>query len=207
MISEVKVGPQLLADGVQGTMRGERTGGAVFAPLHGAYTEAARYGNMFVAANAVAGVAPGTALSTTPPFALWNPPGSGKILSVLKLMMGYVSGTLGAGSVLLSAVLSQVTVPTTGTELVPVCTSLGMPRGVGRTFTGSTWVSTPQILYPIISMGAFLATTAINPWDAIDVVDGSMIVQPGTGIMLQEIGAAGTSPLVVFGAKWEELPI
>jgi hypothetical protein len=206
-IIEAKVGPQLVGDGGQNTLRSERTGGLTVTQLHGAYTETSRYGTVMVGSNAVAGVAPGTALSTAPPFALWNPPSSGRKLSLLKLMMGYVSGTLGAGSVLLAAVLSQQTVPTTGTELVPVCTDLGMPRGVGRIFTGSTWVSTPQILYPVISMGAFLATTAVPPWDVIDVVDGSIIVEPGTGVMLQAIAAAGTTPLVVFGMKWEELPI
>jgi hypothetical protein len=122
-------------------------------------------------------------------------------------MMGYVSGTLGAGSVLLAAVLSQVTVPTTGTELVPVCTDLGMPRGVGRIFTGSTYVSTPQILYPMFQFGAALATSVYQISDCINVVDGSVIVEPGTAICLQAIAAAGTSPLVVFGMKWEEIPV
>lgn len=207
MISEVKVGPQLIADGAQTTARGERTGAMVITQLHGAFTESSRYGNVFVGANAIAGVAPGTTLGTTPPFALWNPPGSGKKLSVLKTMMGYVSGTLGAGSVLLAAVLSQVTVPTTGTELTPVCTDLGMPRGVGRIFTGSTWVSTPQILYPMFQFGAALATSVYQISDCVNVVDGSVVVEPGTGVMLQGLAAAGTSPLVIFGMKWEELPI
>lgn len=210
MIAEIKVGPASLSglgDGVPVTARGDKTGAIVNAQVHGAYTESASRSVLHVASNAVAGVAPGTALGTTPPFALWNPPGSGRKISVLKCTMGYVSGTLGAGSIVLAAVLSQVTVPTTGTELVPVCTDLGMPRGVGRIFTGSTWVSTPQILYPIISMGAFLATTAVPLWDTIDVVDGSIIVEPGTGVMMQGVAAAGTSPLVIFGMKYEEIPL
>jgi hypothetical protein len=206
-ISELKVGPQLAADGVQLTARGERTGAAVITQLHGAFTESARYGNMMVAATPIAGVAPGTTLSTTPPFSLWNPPGSGKKLSVVKTMMGYVSGTLGAGSVVLAAVLSQVTVPSTGTELVPVCTDLGMPRGVGRVFSGSTWVSTPQIMYPMFQFGAALATSVYQIGDCINVVDGSLVLEPGTGIMLQGVAAAGTTPLVMFGMKWEEIPI
>jgi hypothetical protein len=206
-IMETKVGPNIVADGagLGQAMRGSREGAGVVATLHGAYTEGARYGMYMCGANAVAGVAPGTALSTTPPLALWNPPSSGRKLSLLKCSMGYVSGTLGAGSVVLAAVLSQTTVPTTGTELVPVCTDLGMPRGVGRLFTGSTWVSVPQILYPVISMGAFLATTAVPPWDTIDVVDGSLVLEPGSGVMLQGVAAAGTSPLVIFGMVWEEL--
>lgn len=206
-IMETKVGPNIVADGagLGQAMRGSREGAGVVATLHGAYTEGARYGMYMCGANAVAGVAPGTALSTTPPLALWNPPSSNRKLSLLKTSMGYVSGTLGAGSVVLAAVLSQTTVPSTGTELVPVCTDLGMPRGVGRLFTGSTWVSTPQILYPIFQFGAALATSVYQISDCIDVVDGSIVLEPGSGIMLQGIAAAGTSPLVIFGMVWEEL--
>jgi hypothetical protein len=207
MIAEMKVGPILAGDSTTNPIRGERTGGLCVTQLHGAFTESARYGNMMVGSNAVAGVAPGTALSAAPPLALWNPPSSGKKLTLLKTMMGYVSGTLGAGSVLLAAVLSQVTVPTTGTELTPVCTDLGMPRGVGRLFTGSTFVSVPQILYPMFQFGAALATSVYQISDCINVVDGSVVLEPGTAICLQGVAAAGTSPLVIFGMKWEELPI
>jgi hypothetical protein len=206
MLAEGKVGPQLLSDGTPGVVRLDKTGGMVVAQVHGMYTESALRGVVMVASTAVAGVAPGTALSATPPFALWNPPGSGKRLSVLKAMLGYVSGTLGGGSILFAAVLSQVTVPTTGSELVPVCTDLGMPRGVGRIFQGSTFVSVPQILYPAWMIGAWVGTTASPPVDSIDVVDGSIIVEPGTAVCLQGLAGAGTSPLVLLGMKWEELP-
>jgi hypothetical protein len=54
-------------------------------------------------------------------------------------------------------------------------------------------------------MGAFLATTAVPPWDTIDVVDGSLVLEPGSGVMLQGVAAAGTTPLVIFGMVWEEL--
>jgi hypothetical protein len=205
---EMKIGPQLNADGSPGiVMRGSREGAGVTANLHGQYTEGARYGMYMCGSNAVAGVAPGTALSTTPPLALWNPPSSGRKLSLLKTSMGYVSGTLGAGSVVIATVLSQTTVPTTGTELVPICTDLGMPRGVGRLFTGSTWASVPQILYPMFQFGAALATSVYQISDCINVVDGSFVLEPGSGIMLQGVAAAGTSPLVIFGMVWEELYI
>ena len=206
MQAEFKVGPQVASDGTQVVGRADKTGAAVVSTLNGAYTESGARSTLMVASTAVAGVAPGTALSTTPPFVLWNPPGSGKKLSVLKSMLGYVSGTLGAGSLVFAAVLSQVTVPTTGAELVPVCTDLGMPRGVGRVFQGSTLVSVPQILYPAFMLGAFVGG-ANPPQDSIDVVDGSIIVEPGTALCLQGVAGAGTTPLVLLGMKWAEIPV
>jgi len=207
MIAEIRSGLQGIADGVLTTFRADKTGAGVVTMAHGGYTEAAVRGTIMEVANAVAGIAPGTVLAVAPPIALWNPPSSGKNLSILKASMGYVSGTLGGGSVLLAAVLSQTTVPTTGTELVPLCSMLGMPRGVGRAFAGSTFVSVPQIIRPIFTMGAFLLTTPVQPCDTVDVLDGSIVVPPGVAICMQAIAAAGTSPLVCFGFTWEEIPV
>jgi len=206
MLAEGKTGPQILADGAQATARMDKTGALCTAQSHGGYTEAAYRGAIMEVCNPVAGIAPGTALSTTPPLILWNPPSSGKKLSVLKASMGYVSGTYGAGSILLAAVLSQVTVPTTGTELTPVCSLLGAPRGVGRAFAGSTLASVPQIIRPIFSFGAILATSVFQPTDCVDVLDGSIVVTPGTCLVMQGLGTAGTTPLAIFSFTWEEIP-
>jgi hypothetical protein len=113
---------------------------------------------------------------------------------------------LGAGNIAMGFVASQTTVPSTGTELTPVCSMLGAPRGVGRVFTGSTVASTPAIIRPVFNMGAFLATTAVAPQDCDVLIDGGIIVTQGTAICLQGIAAAGTSPLVILGFTYEEIP-
>ena len=207
MLAEGKVGPQASSDGAQATARMDKTGALCMTQSHGGYTEAAYRGVIMEAANAIAGVAPGTTLTTTPPICIWNPPSSGKNLSILKASMGYVSGTFGAGSILLAAVLSQTTVPTTGAELTPMCSLLGMPRGVGRVFTGSTLASVPQIIRPIFSFGAILATSVFQPSDCVDVLDGSIVVTPGTVLCMQGLATAGTTPLALFGFTWEEIPV
>lgn len=207
MLAEGKVGPQVTSDGAQATARLDKTGAIVIAQGHGGYTEAAARGVIMEVANAIAGVAPGTTLTTTPPLCLWNPPSSGKNLSVLKASMGYVSGTFGAGSILLAAVLSQTTVPSTGTELTPLSSLLGMPRGVGRAFTGSTLASVPQIIRPLFSFGAILATSVFQPTDCVDVLDGSIVVTPGTCLCMQGLATAGAAPLALFSFTWEEIPI
>jgi hypothetical protein len=157
----------------------------------------------------VAGVAPGTALSTTPPFCLYNPVNSGKNLVVLRTSLGYVSGTLGAGSlVYASNGAAQPSAPTTGTALVVSINLLGSGGGgVGKAFQGSTLAAAPLIIRPTYTLGAFLATTAaINP-PLLDEVAGEFIVSPGGVFVMQAVAAAGTTPLMLFGCSWEEVPV
>jgi hypothetical protein len=191
---------------VQRPLRLDRKG-ALVAQLGGAsFAEAVLRGNVMEACTAVAGVAPGTALSTTPPFALWNPPSSNKNLVVLKATLGYVSGTLGGGSILFAIVPSQVTVPSTGSELIPQNALLGLQRGVGRVFQGSTLSATPTILRPSFVMGAWVGTTASAAFNEMDIVDGGIVLPPSTVLCMQGLAGAGTSPLVLFAMTWEETP-
>jgi len=207
MQNELKIGQQAVADGSVTTARGDKTGATVTANVHGQFSETAVRGNIMYVSNLVAGVAPGTAFSATPPLTLWNPPSSGKNLAITKISCGYVSGTLGGGCIALGAVPSQVTVPSGGTELTPLCSLIGAPRGVGRGFTGSTVTTTPAILRPMFNMGAFVGTTALAPQDCDILVDGGIVVAPGSAVSLQGIAGAGTTPLVILGFTYEELPV
>lgn len=200
-----KVGIQSYADNSVNPLRTERTGALCTVLGHSANVDFANRGKIMVASNAAAGVAPGTALSTTPPIAIWNPPGSGVNLNIMKVCMGYISGTLGAGSIVYAYALAQVAAPTTGTELTPNCTLLGSPRGVGRAFTGSTIITTPTLLRPAFTIGAF-AGGANPPAHNIDEADGTISIPPGSIFVVQGIAGAGTSPLVLFSVTWEEVP-
>jgi hypothetical protein len=201
-----RVGAASATDGTWQPQRLDKTAAAVIAQGHASNAETVSRGNAFFASQAVTGVAPGTALSTTPPLAIWNPPTSGKNLVIMKAYLGYVSGTLGAGSVVL-AQSAQATVPSSGTEIVPVNALLGAARGVGRAFTGSTITTAGTIIRPSFTVGAFLATTALVVGLLKDDIDGEIIVPPGYLFIMQEVGAAGTSPVTVMAAMWEELNI
>lgn len=206
MEAGLKTGIQNLGNGVVNTLRGDRTGATVVANTHWQFHESALNGKIMYASNAITWVAPWTTFSTTPPLILWNPPASGVNLSLTKVSVGYVSGTLGAGNIAIGAVASQVTVPTTGTEITPICSAIGFPRGAGRVFTGSTLAATPTIVRPVFNMGAFVGTTAILPQDCDVLIDGSVIVTPWSAICLQGIAGAGTSPLVILAFTYEETP-
>ncbi len=195
------------ADGNFNPLRQGKTLELIMASAHGKYHEAASRGKLFNACIAAAGVAPGTALSTTPAMQIYNPTNSGILVSIKRVSVGYLSGTLGAGMLVHSQNASQVAVPTTGTELVPICSLLNGSKGSAKAYTGSTISATSTIIRPSMSLGAFLATEASMPPLMIDEVDGSIVIPPGVIYCYQGITAAGTTPLLIIGVMYEEISI
>lgn len=201
----------LIAPGAEGTPRAvslSRTGGLRSALAHADYFDTVSRGNAFVASNAVAGVAPGTVLSTTPPFFLWNPSASKRDLVILAATIAYVSGTLGAGAFGYAYTPNQATVPTGGTEIQPNSLLCSAAKGMGRVWTGGTLVAAPTLLRAMGSMGPALATTVSFPFLVKDDVKGEIIVPPGSALAIQGLGlGTGTTPLVMFSLSWEEVPL
>jgi len=204
---EGKVGPQALSDGSRAQARLMTTGELAASQVHARYWEAVRRGTVYSGCTGAAGVAPGTALSTTPPFTLYNPKTSGKHLTVLMALMGYISGTLGAGTVVYAVNTDPTAAaPTGGTALTAINALLGGPAGVGQVFQGATLPAVPTIYRPFAVVGAF-AGGAESPKVVVQELDGSIIVAPGCALSLQAIAGAGTSPLVLFGMVWEEVAV
>lgn len=198
-----------VGDGSPIVIRGGKTGEVVFGSAHGKLFEAASRGNLYIASNAVAGRAHGTAFGTTCPISLWNPAGSGVLLSIQRAIFGYVSGTLGAGFYAWGQNLQGSSAPS-GTELTPVNALIGgAARGRGRVWDNTNASgATPTLIRPSMSYGAMTASTANALLPAvIDEVDGEIVVYPGGLIALQGIGTAGTSPLLVHSIVWEEIPL
>jgi len=205
MLAEGRTGAVTAGDGSINGLRLDKTGAITIVSAHPLYSEASLRGNMFIASTAVAGVAPGTALSTTPPMALLNPINSGVDLVILKTAVGYISGTLGAGNIVYAYYTPQATIPAGGAELTPVCTKVGQIKGAGRAFQGSTISGTPLIFRPAYNMGAALATTALGIGTCQDLVEGEIIVPPATAFVIQGVAGAGTTPLVLISICWEEI--
>lgn len=205
-----QVGPRYVSDGAETQLRLSKDAALAVTDSNAHFAEAATRNQIFAASTAVAGVAPGTALGTAPPMALWNPPSSGVYLAITSVRLGYVSGTIGAGTLAYAYVLQQTSTPSGGTELTTVGSSLSGARSRGRAFQGSTLVSTPLILAPGIILNPTLATAAaasIGPAGSVvkDLVDGEYIVPPGAVFVAQGVAAAGTSPLVIIGVAWQEM--
>ena len=199
-----RTGLAFTADGSEAVVRLTKNHELVIADGRGKLAEAAFRKQLFFACTAVAGVAPGTALSTTPPFDLHNPDGSGIFAEILKVFIGYVSGTLGAG-LLAYAENPQTTVPSTGTTLTVNSTYLGQAAGLCTAGQGRTVSATPTIIRPSgISFGASLASTANAPVMIVDNVDGEIIVPENQDFAIQGVMAAGSSPLIAIGVLWRE---
>jgi hypothetical protein len=205
-ILEMDQGLKKLAVGVSNVRaRCDRMGALVVTSGGADYMEMVQNGIVMTAANAVAGVAHGTAFGTGAPLTLWNPPNSGVNLVIIHVSVGYVSGTLGAGFYAFGGI-AQATAPT-GTELVPVNNLIGWPRGIGRAFTGANSSGgTPTIIRPSFSYGPFLATSVLAPAESLDLVNGGIIVTQGSLLAIQGVGTAGTSPLLVHCIKYAEVP-
>jgi len=207
VIPEGRVGPRSVTDGTSVTLRLSNAAELVVAQAHGKYAEAVKRGNVWSGGTAATGVAPGTAIGTTAAFSVHNPLGNKVGLSILRATMGYISGTLGAGVVhWLANVNPQLALPT-GTAITMYNAALGLrTTPAGLAFTTAT-IAAPLILRPFASIGASLATTAVQPWQIVEDVDGEFLVLPGATISLHATAGAGTSPLVVFGVTWEEIPL
>lgn len=215
----MSVGVTLLPDGnTPATGRQGKTSEAIVGQAHGKYYEAASRGLLFGACEQ-SGVAPGTSLGTTACLSLYNPIGSGKLVAVKKVSVGYISGTLGAGTIFHcgnmpgnAGTIGAVAQPSGGTSLTIYNRHLGMQvllasaKSIAEVRTGST-VTTPVALRPFCSLQASLASTAVGPWAMTEDVDGEFVIEPGFCYQLQAIAAAGSTPLVAPGITWEEIPI
>lgn len=208
------VGPVYGGDGsTPSTGRQGKTGEANVGQAHGKYYEASSRGSIAFAADQAAGVATTTAISTTAMLSLYNPTTSKTRLSILKVSLGYFSGTIGAGTIYhcVNPILSGIanpTAPASGTSLTSYFSDifnpqLGTPLGVVK--TGSTVVA-PIVYRPLCSLNAILASTATGIFTMIDDLDGEITLEPGGCYQIQSKCAAGSTPLVSLGIVWEEIP-
>lgn len=202
-----RIGPVFATDGAVATARLTRGAAFVAQDEHARYAEALVRGQLFQVSTAVAGVAPGTALSTTPPLVLHNPANSNRVAVVSAALLAYVSGTLGAGAVVLAGVL-QPSPPTGGALLTPSNGLVGSTSApTCKCYQGSTLAGAPTIIRPSFTLGAALATTALFAQLLRDDVQGEIGVLPGSALCLQGVAAAGVSPLVLLGLAWEEFQV
>jgi hypothetical protein len=133
--------------------------------------------------------------------------------------VGYISGTLGAGTLYHcanvpadTAAVAAVAAPSGGTALVTLQRRFGfqiqaassVPVGLAR--VGGT-VTTPVAIRAFCGLQASLATTAVAPWMMTEDVDCGIIIEPGFCYQLQAVAAGGSTPLVSPGVEWIEVPI
>ena len=226
MLAEIRSGYTTLADGTVAPARASRIGNLATGDGQGKYYEQASRGNIFTltmtasATNTPAGnnLLSALAAAGAVSFALWNPPGSGKNLSLLKLGVMPVSGTPPVGG-LWHGVMA--TCPTIASSIAAAavgyltCNNAGMAaasvaRGVVTAAGGTalTGCSIPSILrLADLNMSAgTLASANSNGVKGIEYIDGDIVLPPGTG-WVPVWSAAGTTFLFGMSVTWEEIPV
>lgn len=205
MINELKVGPFPAADATQITARGDRTGATVVADAHGRYHEGTSRNTTFMAANQASATFTLFGNTTATGFILFNPTGSGKILSVLNIGYTKVSAAAAAiESLVLSGAYAGQTLSSL-TALTTRCALVGSnATGVGIAYSAATLSAAGVIIYAFQSPSvSATATTAVPPVTSVDVA-GQIEIAQGAWVQL----AAGfTNTLAgIAHMVWEEYP-
>lgn len=207
-LAEFRVGvPGPIGDGAVAEGRATRTREQLVSNAHGWMAEAVRRGNLWTVMTTPAGAAPGTALGTTAPLAIWNPVGNTKQFEMIDAVVNYLSGTLGAGQ-FYYVYHPPTSTPPGGTLLVPVNCLLGSSgQSSARVYQAATGLATPVAIRPLGYTGATTGLGTSNPTIQLpDLLDGRFVIVPGAGLSIQEVGGAGTTPLVIAALTWEEVP-
>lgn len=219
MLAEARAGQTLLSDGTVSPARVSRIGALINGDGQGRYYEQASRGNIFSlmlsawSSTIAAGNIVGAAANASTQFALWNPMGSGKNLSLLKFAVWAISGTAPVPPVIHSF---SITAPTIATSVVtPIaCNNLGMAAAsVARALTSAagaalTGSSILQYLRPAaLGIGAGAITPAnLFQNNLIEEISGDIVIPPGT-CWVPTWMAAGTTFLGGYGVTWEEIPV
>lgn len=219
MLIQGQVGQTAALDGTQTNLRQGRTGEIILSQAHGRYYEQTSRGQLFTltlsatTTGIAAGNILGAAAAASTNFAIWNPIGSGFNLSITKVMVGLISGTLATGP-LYHAVIqtSNPTINTVSTNGVAYNNLVGGKSPVARYVavaagTALTGASAPVVLRTMnltFSAAAFAAAAGAST--LADLPDGDLIIPPGYG-WVPQFSAAGTSVLNSYSVTWEEIPI
>lgn len=170
-------------------------------------------GNVFIGTTAAAGVVPTIFSSTSPTFGLWNPTGSGRNCILISCKIGYVSTTAAASNFVYgyqtgvgSAVAAggPVTAITTGT---PVNALVGAGNAsVAKFFPATATLTAGCSLLRTMGVSQLVttaATTSLAYFQATEDFDGTLILQPGTLIVVGgNIAPLNTVDITMI---WEEI--
>jgi hypothetical protein len=199
----------------------------VTADGHARYSEAAMRGNCYslvltaTSASPTAGnIYPITTANPVTQFALWNPAGSGKNVSLLKFGIAPISGTAPAGPVYyVIGNTSYTTLPATtvSTMVTPIqCNNTQyQPLSVVKAITSAagtaaTGLNTNTMSLPYLRMADFWMTAGseanLASSRAIEYIDGEIVVTPGSYFVPCWSGA-GTTWYVSYSVTWEEIPV
>jgi hypothetical protein len=215
VLAHTKVGPDPGADGTIQTMRSGRQSEGIVTDAHGRYHEATVRGQVFsgflgaTTTGVAAGNLVGAAAAAVTQFALWNPQGSGKNVSILKVGVSVISGTFGVNGIV-HGVFNAGALTAAGASGVGHLASQGassiakyLASAAGAALTGGAAPVSLRLMDFAFNAAAYASA---QPGRAVELVDGDIVLPPGWG-WVPLWGAAGTALLNAYSVTWEEIPV
>ena len=169
---------------------------------HGKYYDQAQDNRVYVGTSLTAGIALIVAATSGNHPTLWNPAGSGRVVSLISLHLAYISGANAPGSLAWNHTLdagAQVGTAgaiLTGTKVAVQNANIGGPVGSKAIWMPAinTYTAAPVDGRPIgLSLFTGLAATATIPFPLIERYDGDLTMQPGTALSLVTVNATTTA--------------
>jgi hypothetical protein len=200
-----------LGPGANPPVRQGNMGDLIVSELHGRYYETNYRGSLFgVALNSITvgatNISPVNGTNTTPLLTIFNPIGSGKNLSLVKITQSLVSGTPGGPFVWNVLALPQTITNTTFTTPFNLST-LQQAGSLAKVWTQQAIGSATVAGTAFRTAGGFAAAAAgagVNTYT--EEYAGDFIVPQGTAVSLCAY-ATGTTHIFSAFVEWEELPV
>lgn len=169
-------------------------------------------GSVYRSFSGSAGVAMPTSIGTTVLWYLFNPAGSGNYVVPLYFILGFTSGVLAAGTLAMVGDFGTLGAPTGGTLLTQGSgiQNLLLSNKAGTSVIRSlaTFGSTPTYMGPVgVIQACATSTPGLPANESFIPLEGSVVSPPGTGFGFTPITGAGTSPVVIAGCVYAEIPV
>ena len=182
--------------------------------LHGKYYHAAINNRLYNFTSATGGIAQIVAATTGGHPTLFNPKGSGRVLSIRRLNVGYVSGNNAPGSLAWNIVENAgADIGPAGAAILTATRVAGTNAAAGGPYdskaywspTTNTFTAAPVFWRPIsLSLFTGVAATAVAPFPLFEDYDGDLLILPGAAVCLVTVQATTTS-LLRIGLVVEEV--
>lgn len=189
--------------GVQYTLRIDEMNALVTTGLHGKYREQTRRGHTFAVSNTAA-QAVSVALATTyTGLYLYNPPGSGMVISLLAV--GIAETTAGAGIATLhlgGGYSSTGGITALTTPITPFSAQLGNGSAPSALTGSAATIVGPKYMMPL-NHGQTSAALPTSNTPSVTFVDGAFEAWPGGYFIVVSL----TAESVIAGFLWEEVPL
>ena len=172
-------------------------------PEHGLFYDATRNSRMYVAASLTGGIALLVPATTGNHPTLFNPLGSGRVLSIRKLRLAYVSGANAPGTLAWGATVDAgADIGPTGAAIL-TATRVAVRNAAGGAGVDSkaywapavcTFTAAPTVHRHIgLSQLTGVAATAVAPFELGEDYDGDNLILPGAALSLCAEAATTTS--------------